>query len=85
MKNMGQIMYRKYVEKENNKLMENVKVKLTLVGIDKNTFSLMVAFRKAASRQGWDQADIDEVLYKCMSGDYNHLLSTLMDYTEDPE
>lgn len=65
--------------------MENVKVKLTLVGLDVNAFSLMGAFQKAASRQGWNQEDIDEVLDKCQSGDYNHLLTTLMDYTEDPE
>ncbi len=58
-------------------------VKMNLVGLDGNAFSLMGSFQKNARRQGWTKEEIDFVIQKCMSGDYNNLLSTLMDYTEE--
>jgi len=58
------------------------KVKLTLVGIDGNAFSLMGAFKSAARKQGWTADEISDVIFKCMAGDYNNLLCTLMDNTE---
>ena len=61
------------------------KVKLSLVGLDGNAFSLMGAFSSAARKQGWKKADIDKVTADCMSGDYDHLLCVLMDNTIDPE
>ena len=61
------------------------KVKLELVGLDGNAFSLMGAFEQAARRQGWTPEEIKVVLDKCMSADYNNLLCTLMEYTESPE
>lgn len=61
------------------------KVKLTLVGIDGNAFSLMGAFKTAARKQGWTADEISDVIFKCMAGDYNNLLCTLMDNTTDPE
>ncbi len=61
------------------------KVKLELVGINGNAFALMGAFQQAARRQGWSKEEIDCVLDECQSGDYNHLLCTLMNYTESPK
>ena len=61
------------------------KVKLNLVGLDGNAFSLMGAFSTAARRQGWGQEEIQAVLDDCTSGDYNHLLCTLMDNTTSEE
>jgi hypothetical protein len=61
------------------------KVILELVGLDGNAFSLMGAWRGAARRQGWSPEEIKTVMDECMSGDYNHLLATLMDNTESPE
>jgi len=61
------------------------KIKLELVGLDGNAFSLMGAFRKQARREGWTQPEIDGVLNECMSGDYNHLLCTLMGVCESPD
>ena len=61
------------------------KVKLTLVGLDGNAFSLMGAFQQAARKQGWSKAEIDAVIEKCISGDYDHLLGTLMDNTESAD
>ena len=58
------------------------KVKLTLAGLDGNAFSLLGAFQRAARRQGWSRDEIDKVRDECISGDYNHLLVTLMANTE---
>ena len=55
------------------------KVKMTLEGLDGNAFSLMGAFKTNAEKQGWSKEEIKEALDDCMSGDYNHLLCTLMD------
>ena len=61
------------------------RVKMTLVGLDGNAFSLMGAFRKNAKRQNWSEDEIKVVIDKCMSGDYDNLLSTLIEYTEEEE
>jgi uncharacterized membrane protein YsdA (DUF1294 family) len=58
------------------------KVKLKLVGLDGNAFALMGAFKRAAQKQGWTQAEINLVLDKAMSGDYNELLRTLSAHCE---
>jgi len=58
------------------------KVKMKLVGLDGNAFSLMGAFQRNARKQGWSKEEIDVVIQECMSGDYNHLLVTLMEHTE---
>ena len=61
------------------------KVKLELVGLDGNAFSLMGAFSQAARRQGVPKEEIDAVLKEARSGDYDHLLCTLMMNSESPE
>jgi hypothetical protein len=55
------------------------KVKLKLVGIDGNAFSIMGAFRSAAIKQGWTQDEISALLEKAMEGDYYHLLKTIQE------
>lgn len=52
-------------------------VKLTLVGLDGNAFSLIGEFRYRAKKQGWTDAEIDKVIEECESSDYQHLLVTL--------
>lgn len=59
------------------------KVKLTLVGLDGNAFSLMGAFGKQARRDGWSKDEIDVVITKCMAGSYDELLCTLMDVCDE--
>jgi hypothetical protein len=59
------------------------KVKMNLVGLDGNAFSLMGAFSRNAKQQGWTKDEIDVVLKICMSGDYENLISTLVEYTEE--
>lgn len=61
------------------------KVKLNLVGLGSNAFSLMGAFTHAARRQGWSKEEIDAVMADCQSGDYDHLLGVLMENTEDED
>lgn len=61
------------------------KVKLALLGLDGNAFSLIGAFRRQARREGWTPEEIKVVTDKCMEGDYNHLLCTLMEHCEDPD
>jgi hypothetical protein len=53
------------------------KVKLNLVGLDGNAFSLMGAFRRQAKKEGWTAEEIDAVLDEAQTGDYDHLLATL--------
>jgi hypothetical protein len=59
------------------------KVTLTLVGLNGNAFALMGAFSNQAKREGWTKEEIDSVLNEATSGDYNHLLATLMAHCED--
>ena len=61
------------------------KVKMQLDGLDGNAFALMGAFSRNASRQGWTNDEIDTVMKECRSGDYDHLLCTLMDNIDDDE
>lgn len=61
------------------------KVKLNLEEIDGNAFMLMGAFSKAARRQGWSDKEREAVLAECRSGDYDHLLQTLLGVCESEE
>jgi len=58
--------------------MTTKKIDLELEGLDGNAFSLMGAFRRQAKREGWTPEEIKEVLDECQTGDYDHLLQTLM-------
>jgi hypothetical protein len=53
------------------------KVTLELIGLDGNAFSILGAFKTAARKQGWTDAEISVVRSKAMEGDYNHLLRTI--------
>lgn len=57
------------------------KVNMTLVGLDGNAFVLLGTFKSKARRQGWTEEETTKVLDEAMSGDYDHLLQTLMEYT----
>lgn len=58
-----------------------LEVDLDLTQLDGNAFSILAAFRKAALRQGKDKAQVDAVLEKAMSGDYDHLLQVIISNT----
>ena len=55
-----------------------MEVKMDWVGVKDNAFAMLGAFRKAAWRQGYPQADIDRVIDGARSGDYEHLVDVLM-------
>ena len=57
-------------------------VDLELVGVDGNAYAIMGVFSRQARREGWTQEEIDQVLEEAQSGDYNHLLATIMTYCE---
>ena len=57
----------------------NKKVKMQLIGLDGNAFSVLGAFSRNARKQGWTPEEIKAVTSEAMSGDYDHLLSTIMD------
>lgn len=61
----------------------NKKVKLILVGLESNAFSLLGAFRRQARREGWTQEEIEKVTQEATSGDYDHLLVTLSYHCEN--
>jgi len=54
---------------------------LKLVGLDGNAFALMGAFQRQARKEKWTLDEIKMVLDECLSGDYVHLLATLMEVT----
>ena len=60
----------------------NKKVSLSLVGLNGNAFNLMGKFRQQAKKEGWEKDEIDAVLTEAMSGDYDHLLQTLIAHCE---
>ena len=59
----------------------NKKVKLNLIGLDGNAFSLMGAWKQQARREKWTSEEIEEVLKEATSGDYDHLLATISEHS----
>ena len=70
-----------------DKIMETAikKIKLELVGLDGNAYSLMGAFSHQARKEGWAKDEIDAVMAECNSGDYDNLIRTLMDHCESTD
>lgn len=44
-------------------------------------WEMLVAFRNQARSEGWDERDITRVTNKALSRDNDHLLQTIMQYT----
>ena len=66
------------------------KVRITFeeFGADGNAFALMGVFRKHAQQQGWNEAEIEQVLDQAKSSNYDNLLATLgdnIDFIDDEE
>ena len=53
-------------------------VEVELVGQDGNAFAVLGKVSKAMRRADVDKTDIDAMMNEAMSGDYNHLLQTVM-------
>jgi len=63
---------------------EPKKVSLSLVGLNANALNLLAEFQRQARKDGWLQAEINEVIEEATSGDYDHLLQTLIAHCEEP-
>lgn len=61
------------------------RVKFDLLRVDGNAYSLLGAFGAKAREQGWDEPTIEAIQTEAMSGNYNHLVQTLMDHTDSLE
>jgi hypothetical protein len=57
---------------------------LVLAGKDGNAFAILGRFIICARREGWTEEEIDAVVKKAKSGNYDHLVSTIMDQMEHP-
>ena len=57
------------------------KINLQLVGLDGNAYVLLGAFREQARKEKWTKEEIEAVMKEAKSGDYNHLLQTLIKHT----
>ena len=60
----------------------NKAITLDLDGLDGNAFALMGAFQHQARREHWTPDEICTVLLEMSNGDYDHLLQTLIKYTQ---
>ena len=58
---------------------------MALVGEDGNAFAILGRFSRAARQQGWTPEEIKAVTQEAMSGNYDHLLATIMDNVDDGE
>lgn len=52
-------------------------VNLDLVGVNGNAFMIIGVFQRQARKEGWTPSEIDAVLKKAKSRDYDHLLATI--------
>lgn len=63
--------------------MSNVKypdIEVQLTGQDGNAFGIIGSVSKALRRGGVDKAEIDEFTNQAMSGDYDNVLRTAMEW-----
>jgi hypothetical protein len=58
------------------------KVKVRLVGEDGNAFFILGRVRGALKKGGATAAELDEFTAEATSGDYNHLLATVMRWVD---
>ena len=57
-------------------------VHVNLAGEDGNAFFILGRVRQAMKRGGCTGEEIDEFTKEAMSGDYDHLLQTVMEWVE---
>ena len=58
------------------------KPRVEVIPRDGNAFSILGGFRKAADRAGWEMSEIDAVVDEAKSGDYEHLIQTIMEHAD---
>lgn len=60
----------------------NNKIEFDLANCDGNAFAILGGWRRAARNQGWSEDTIEAVLKEAKSGDYDHLVQTIMGYSK---
>ena len=63
----------------------HAKVKVKLVGEDGNAFAVLGRVISAMCKAGWSSEDVSAFRKEATSGDYDHLLCTVMDYADEPD
>ena len=58
------------------------RVALKLTGQNGNAFAILSAAKDAMRKAGWSQVVQDEIMTEAMSGDYDHLLRTMLKHFE---
>jgi len=53
---------------------------LKIIGRDGNAFAILGAAKGVMRKARWPQELQEEIMAEAMSGDYNHLLGTMMKY-----
>ena len=61
------------------------KVKVSLVGEDGNAFLILGRATRAMKKAGYPKDVIDSFLKEAQSGDYDHLLQTVMEWVDEPD
>lgn len=61
---------------------KKLKTDIFATRVDGNAHALCSKFRLFAQKEGWTRKEIDEVLDEGKSGDYDHLIQTIMCHTE---
>ena len=57
-------------------------IQVQLIGKDGNAFAVMGAVQRALRKAGASKEEINQYLKDAMSGDYDNLLRTTMDWVE---
>ena len=63
----------------------NKTVNLNLIGMDGNASVVIANFQKQARKEGWTKEEIEKVTVEAQSGDYDHLLSVLLEHSNVDE
>ena len=58
------------------------KVNVSLVGVDGNAYAIIGTWQKQARREGWTKEEMDAVIDEAKSGNYDHLIQTILSYSE---
>ena len=57
-------------------------IRVPLIGEDGNAFAILGSVQRALRKAGASKDEINQYMEEAMSGDYNHLLSTTMEWVE---
>jgi hypothetical protein len=71
-----------YSEATEKEIEEKGKPDCQLIGIDGNAYSIVGAGEQALRKAGYSRVALDEYREDAFSGDYDHVIQTVMKWTE---